>query len=107
MFDELTDESEILKYKLYQNYKSKSDINFNKPIIFEGKLKMNNKKTGKMVVKHFQLCDKKLISYKISVKFCDFSWFFTIFIKKSKEPSPYRDSARFLQFIELLLVLLQ
>jgi len=33
----------------------------------ESKLKMNNKKTGKMVTKHFQLCDKKLISYKISV----------------------------------------
>jgi len=35
----------------------------------EGKLKMSNKKTGKMVSKHFQLCDKKLISYKISVNF--------------------------------------
>lgn len=34
----------------------------------EGKLKMSNKKTGKMVVKHFKLCDKKLISYKISVR---------------------------------------
>ena len=34
----------------------------------EGKLKMNNKKTGKMVTKHFQFCDKKLISYKISVQ---------------------------------------
>lgn len=45
----------------------KHEINYNKKVIFEGILKMYNKKTGKMVSKHFRLMDKKLLVYKKQV----------------------------------------